>query len=55
MSIMHPAAAHRTLQGLHIAGSIVVDTYLISPWGTEPLFRAAVLYAVIPGWALSDI
>ena len=52
---MHPASARRILQWLHIAGSVLVGTYLYSPWSSETVFRASVLYAVFPAMGLRGL
>jgi len=45
---MKPATTRRAMRWLHIVGSVVLGTYLYSPWGAEPAFRALVLYGVFP-------
>ena len=52
---MKPATARRALRWLHIIGSVVLGIYLYSPWGTEPAFRALVLYGVFPVLGASGV
>ena len=50
---MKPATTRRALRWLHIVGSVVLGVYLYSPWGSEPAFRAVVLFGVFPALGAS--
>jgi hypothetical protein len=52
---MNPATARRALRWLHIVGGVVLGVYLYSPWGSEPAFRAAVLFGVFPAISVSGV
>lgn len=52
---MSPAKTRRSLRWGHIVASLVLGTYLYSPWSQEPVFAAIVLYAVFPLMALSGL
>lgn len=43
------------LRWLHIAAGAIVGAYLYSPWGTEPAFRTAVQFALIPLLAATGV
>jgi len=52
---MNPATARRALRSLHIVGSVVLGVYLYAPWGSEPAFRAVVLFGVFPALGASGV
>ncbi|MFN2323274.1 MAG: hypothetical protein ABR510_10000 [Trueperaceae bacterium] len=52
---MNPATTRRALRWLHIVGSVVLGVYLYSPWGTEPVFEAVVLFGVFPALGASGV
>ena len=52
---MAPATLRRTLRWGHIVASLVLGTYLYSPWSQQPAFAAVVLYGVFPFMALSGL
>ncbi len=52
---MTPATLRKILRCGHIIASFVLGTYLYSPWGEEPGFKAVVLYGVFPLMALSGV
>lgn len=50
------AASLRTyLRWLHIAGGLIIGTYLYSPWSANAAFAALTLYVVTPTVVLSGI
>ena len=50
-----PAGIRKAMLWGHLAGSIVIGVYLYSPWGSESLFQAAVLFGVFPAMAVSGL
>lgn len=52
---MTQATLRKILRWGHIIASFVLGTYLYSPWGAEPAFKAVVLYGVFPLMALSGV
>lgn len=52
---MTPATARRAMRWLHIVGGVVLGVSLYAPWGSEPTFRAVVLFGVFPALSLSGV
>ena len=52
---MTPATLRKFLTWGHFIASLVIGTYLYSPWSTYPVFKAVTLYIVFPGMALSGL
>lgn len=52
---MTPATLRKFLTWGHFIASLVIGTYLYSPWSADPVFKAVTLYIVFPGMALSGL
>ncbi|MCR9195572.1 MAG: hypothetical protein NXH88_12615 [Hyphomonas sp.] len=52
---MTASTLRRTLRWVHIATSLVIGTYLYSPWSSDPTFTAITLYGVFPLMGLSGL
>ncbi|WP_375573166.1 hypothetical protein ABWH92_06330 [Ahrensia marina] len=52
---MTASTLRRTLRWVHIATSLVIGTYLYSPWSSDPTFTAIALYGVFPLMGLSGL
>ncbi|MEL6920027.1 MAG: hypothetical protein AAFO77_03245 [Pseudomonadota bacterium] len=52
---MTASTVRRTLRWVHIATSLVIGTYLYSPWSSDPTFSAITLYGVFPLMGLSGL
>ena len=52
---MTAAMLRKALRWAHIFASLLIGTYLYSPWSSEPLFQVLVLYAVFPFMAASGL
>ena len=52
---VNQATIRKGLRWFHIAGGLILGTYLYSPWGSDPTFTAITLFVVTPGLAISGI
>lgn len=52
---MTASTLRRTLRWVHIATSLVIGTYLYSPWSSDPTFTTITLYGVFPLMGLSGL
>ena len=52
---MSASAVRKTLRWGHITGSVILGTYLYSPFSANPGFAAITLYIVFPIMALSGV
>ncbi len=52
---MNSVIYRRTLRWLHILFSLILGTYLYSPWSSNPVFEAVVLFAVFPLMGLGGL
>lgn len=43
------------LRILHLITGIIIGVYIYSPWGTDPTFRMAVQFVVVPLVGLTGI
>ena len=52
---MSAMMTRQVLRWGHIIASGLLGTYLYSPWSSDPVFSAIVLYVAFPGMALSGL
>ena len=52
---MSAVQTRRILRGGHIVASGLLGTYLYSPWSSDPVFSAIVLFIAFPAMAVSGL